>query len=99
MPQTLEPYASHQEVPLELDPSQVRLGPQGRVVIPAPFREELGLKAGETLIVRLEDGRLILERPKNVLRRLRDRFKVIPPEVKLSEELLRDRRAEAEREP
>lgn len=84
--------------PDELDPGQVRLGPQGRVVIPAPFREELGLKAGETLVVRLEGGRLIFERPQNVLRRLRDRFKGIPAEVKLSEELLHDRRAEAERE-
>lgn len=33
----------------------------GRVVIPKPLREELGLRAGEEIEVRVRDGRIELE--------------------------------------
>jgi AbrB family looped-hinge helix DNA binding protein len=72
--------------------TEVRVGPLGRLVIPAPMRHALGIDAGSTLIARLEDGRLILEKRETIENRLRDRFRVVPPEVSLSDELIRERR-------
>ena len=39
----------------------VRLGPQGRVVIPAPIRKALGLRSGDTLLCGAAEDRLVLE--------------------------------------
>jgi len=76
----------------------VRVGPQGRIVIPAAVREELGLGVGDELSTRVEDGRLVLERREDVVRRLRGRYAAIAPGRSLSEELIAERREEAEAE-
>lgn len=76
----------------------VRVGPQGRIVIPAAVREELGLDVGDELSTRVEDGRLVLERREDVARRLRERYAAIVPGRSLSEELIAERREEAEAE-
>ena len=78
--------------------TEVQLGPQGRVVIPAPLRRLLGFEAGDTLVARLEDGRLILEKRETIKRRLKARFARLPIEKSLASELLAERREEAERE-
>jgi AbrB family looped-hinge helix DNA binding protein len=44
-------------------PTEVQLGPQGHLVIPAQIRRLLGFEPGDRLVARLEDGRLILEKP------------------------------------
>lgn len=46
----------------------------------------------------VEDGRLVLEKPANVIRRLRRRFQTVPTGVSLADELILERRHEAERE-
>lgn len=66
----------------------VRVGPQGRIVIPAAVREELGLGVGDELATRVEDGRLVLERREDVARRLRERFASVAPGRSLSEKLM-----------
>jgi len=76
----------------------VRVGPQGRIVIPIDLRRELKLEEGTALHARVSDGALVLESPAAVLARLRKRFASIPREPSLSDELIRDRRAEAQRE-
>jgi AbrB family looped-hinge helix DNA binding protein len=76
----------------------VSLGPQGRLVIPAKLRRELGLEEGATLAIRSEGGRLILEPREEVLRRLRGRFAQVADGRLLSEELIAERREEARRE-
>ena len=76
----------------------VRVGPQGRIVIPAAVREELGLGVGDELSTRVEDGRLVLERREDVARRLRNRFASVAPGRSLSEELIAERREEARTE-
>lgn len=76
----------------------MRVGPQGRIVIPAAVREAMGLGVGEELIARVEDGRLILERRENAARRLKERFSKVAPGRSLSEELVAERREEAKRE-
>ncbi|CAN5787680.1 hypothetical protein BH23ACT11_BH23ACT11_10280 [soil metagenome] len=76
----------------------VRVGPQGRIVIPAAVREELGLGVGDELSTRVEDGRLVLERREDVARRLQGKFASVAPGRSLSEELISERRREAEAE-
>lgn len=74
-------------------PVEVRIGPQGRLVIPAPLRKRLGLQEGDRLIAHLEDGRLVLETRANILDRLQRRFEGIPPGVSLADELILERHA------
>jgi AbrB family looped-hinge helix DNA binding protein len=77
----------------------VHVGPQGRLVIPAPLRRALRLEPGETLMARVEADRLVLERPRAALGRLQRAFRdAVPEGVSLVDDLLADRRAEAGRE-
>ena len=77
---------------------EVRIGPQGRLVIPAVLRKRLGVQQGDTLIAHLEDGRLVLETREHILDRLRSRFKGIPSDVSLAEELIAERHEEGRRQ-
>lgn len=74
----------------------VTLGPQGRLVVPAALRRELGLEEGSPLAIRTEGRRLILEPRTEVLRRVRSRY--AKGGKRMSNELIADRRAEARRE-
>ena len=78
--------------------TEVRLDPQGRLVIPAPLRHSLGFESGDSLIARMEDGRLILEKTETIKRRLKNHFAQLPPGASLAEELIAERREEAKRE-
>ena len=77
---------------------EVSVGRQGRLVIPAVLRRSLGLGEGDTLVARQEQGRLVLEKPSAIRQRLRDRFAGVPAERRLVDELLAERRLEAQRE-
>jgi AbrB family looped-hinge helix DNA binding protein len=78
---------------------KVRLGPEGRVVIPAPIREALGLKEGDVLFARLEGGEIKLLTPRAAMMRAQAIVRsFVPGGVSLAEELIADRRREAERE-
>jgi AbrB family looped-hinge helix DNA binding protein len=76
----------------------VNLGPQGRLVVPAKFRRDLGLEEGTTLAVSSDGRRLILEPRREVLRRVRRRYAKLPKGTRLSSELIADRREAARRE-
>ena len=78
--------------------AKVHVGPQGRIVIPAQFRKALDICPGETLIARVEDGRLVLETRERILARVQSWFAHISPEVSLVDELIAERREEARRE-
>jgi len=75
----------------------VRLGPQGRLVVPVELRRELDLEEGSELSIRSDGRRLILEPRSEVLRRLRKRFADVD-DVSLADELRADRAKEARRE-
>ena len=76
----------------------VRMGPQGRIVVPAELRRELGLDEGSTMTAMTEGGRLIFEPRSVVLGRLRQRFSEVPSSTHLADELVADRREESQRE-
>jgi len=78
--------------------AEVHLGPQGRLVIPAALRRSLGLEGGDLLIVRLEAGRLVLEKPEAIKHRLKARFSGLTKGISLADELLAERREEAKGE-
>lgn len=77
---------------------EVRVGRQGRIVIPVEIREELGLKEGERLNARIEDERLVLEGRLAAFERLRREFREGAGDRDLVAELIAERRAEARRE-
>jgi len=80
-------------------PTKVRLGPAGRVVIPAAFRDALAVKDGDTMIASLEDGEIRLATVAAVARRVQASVRQFVPEgVSLSDELIAERRREAARE-
>ena len=79
-------------------PGVVRVGPQGKIVIPAHVRHALNILPGQLLIARAEDGRLVLEKREQILARLQDTFTQASQGISLVDELIADRREEARRE-
>jgi AbrB family looped-hinge helix DNA binding protein len=78
--------------------AEIRVGKQGRVVIPADLREEIGLQPGDKLSAQVEDGRLVLEPRAEALTRVQRRFRHASGDRKLVDELIAERRAAAARE-
>jgi AbrB family looped-hinge helix DNA binding protein len=78
-------------------PIPVRLGPQGRLVVPVELRRELHLAEGTEMAIRSDGRRLILEPRNEVLRRLRRRFDRVRA-ISLADELVAERSYEAHRE-
>lgn len=70
------------------------MGAQGRLVVPAEIRKELGLEPGDELVVHAEEGRVVLERRVDAARRLRGLY-ASPRTQGLVEELLAERRRAA----
>jgi len=78
---------------------KVRLGPEGRIVVPAPFREALKLKEGDVLFARLEGNEVQLLTPKAAMQRAQAMLRqFVPDDVSLADELIRERRRETEEE-
>jgi AbrB family looped-hinge helix DNA binding protein len=78
---------------------RIRLGPQGRIVIPAHFRRAMGIETGEPLVATLDgEGRLVIETRKAAWESFLKLFEGIPTDVDLVGELIAERRAEARRE-
>ena len=74
----------------------VKLGSNGRLVIPAEYRKALGVEEGDELVVRFKDGELRLSTRKVALKRAQERVRRYMPEgVSLADELIRERREEA----
>lgn len=82
-----------------MNASRTKLGKNGRVVIPASFRDELGLKDGDDLTMKIVDGEVRISSPNLAIKRARDMVsKHVPEGVSLVDDLIAMRRAEAERE-
>jgi len=82
-----------------MEETRVRVNENGRVVIPASFRQALGINAGDEVVLRVEDDELRIttmkhriERAKRLLRRH------IKPGTSLVDDLIAERRMAAKRE-
>jgi AbrB family looped-hinge helix DNA binding protein len=76
-----------------------RLGDDGRVVIPAPLRKELGLHPGDTIVLDVDDRGLHLRSLAQVVKEVQDAFAPYRrPGASVVDELIEERRAEAARD-
>jgi AbrB family looped-hinge helix DNA binding protein len=79
--------------------TRLRVNENGRVVIPAAFRKAVGIKAGDEVILRVEDDELrITTMKKRIERAQRHARKYVKPGVSLVDELIAERREAAKRE-
>jgi AbrB family looped-hinge helix DNA binding protein len=75
------------------------MGENGRIVIPAPIREAMGLKPGDRLELSIdEDGLRIQTAQQQIARAQAVVRKIFGPGRSLSKELIAERRLEAKRE-
>jgi AbrB family looped-hinge helix DNA binding protein len=74
----------------------LKVGRQGRIVIPAALCKALGLEPGDTLVCRSEGDRLILRARCTAEEELWKRFAKV--KGSLSQELIAERRREAKHE-
>ena len=71
----------------------------GRVILPAAFRKSLGLAKGDTVLMELHGEEVRLRPARSALRRLQEKLRDYAPEDgSVSDELIADRRQEAEGE-
>ncbi|MGA2216630.1 MAG: AbrB/MazE/SpoVT family DNA-binding domain-containing protein [Terracidiphilus sp.] len=77
-----------------------KINQNGRIVIPAAIREQMGLSPGDTLFMSVEGDVLKLESHRARVRRVQEEFKkyVKPGEMLMSDQLIAERREEARRE-
>ncbi len=79
--------------------AKVTLSANGRIVIPAAIRQELGFAPGDRLLMEVEDGVLRVESFDARLARIQDELvQLVGPDRLVSDELIAERRAEAWRE-
>jgi AbrB family looped-hinge helix DNA binding protein len=78
---------------------RLTLGPGGRVVIPAALREAMEVEEGDAILAWVEEGELHLLSPRVGARQAQAMLKGLLPEgVSLADELISERRREAEAE-
>ncbi len=78
---------------------KTKLGQSGRIVIPTAYRKKLGLKSGDEIIMHLDEAGLHIYTPAQALARAQALVRRYVPEGRdLSEELISERREEANRE-
>lgn len=71
----------------------------GRIVIPAEYRQTLGLHVGDEVILQLEDNQIRLFTPRQAIQHAQALVRqYVPQDRSLVDELLAVRRAEAARE-
>lgn len=78
---------------------QTRMTKEGRVLIPAELRKSLGLKDQEPLTIYVQDGEIRIVSRLQAIKQMQRRMAVHRVEgVSVVDELLRERREQAERE-
>jgi AbrB family looped-hinge helix DNA binding protein len=78
---------------------RTRIGKKGRIVIPAPMREALGMAEGDVLDLRVVDGELRFSTLQSRIRRAQEWVRgIVPPGVSLADELSAERREAAKHE-
>jgi len=79
--------------------TKMRVNENGRLVIPASFRKILGIRAGDEVILRIQDNELLITTMKRRLQRAQAIVrKHVKPGVSLVDELIAERREAAKHE-
>ncbi|CAK0758843.1 AbrB/MazE/SpoVT family DNA-binding domain-containing protein [Azospirillaceae bacterium] len=79
--------------------SHITMAENGRLIIPAGMRAEIGLPEGGKMVARVENGTVILEPFEDAVRRARDLVRrYVPQGISLTDELVAERHAATERE-
>ena len=82
-----------------MDISTATIDRAGRVVIPAAIRKELGLEPGGELLIHVDNGTIQLYTRKQAIEKAKAYFRqFIKPGESIVDELLEERRREAEAE-
>jgi len=79
--------------------TEVQIGAQGRMIIPAALRKSMNLKPGDRLIARQAGDSLVLERRSDIEKRLLAMFTDASINTSLAAQLIAERRQEASSEP
>ncbi len=75
------------------------IGEGGRLVIPSEYRKALGIKPGDEVLLLLDDGEIRIVSKNQALKRVQEKVRRYVPEGRsLSEELIKERKEEADRE-
>jgi AbrB family looped-hinge helix DNA binding protein len=83
----------------ESHPVKARLNNNGRIVIPAEIRHQMGLEPGDTVLLSVEGNVLKVESHRARIRKVQESMRqFIPAGSGLSGELISDRREEARQE-
>lgn len=77
---------------------KAKMSANGRIVIPAAIRRELGLAVGDELTLGVERGRVVIESRANLLRSIQAEVKAAAGDRNLVDELIAERRRTAARE-
>jgi AbrB family looped-hinge helix DNA binding protein len=76
-----------------------KVNENGRVVIPAAFRKALGIRTGDEVVLRMEDDELRITTMKRRIERAQRLVrKYVKPGTSLVDELIAERRREAQNE-
>jgi AbrB family looped-hinge helix DNA binding protein len=71
----------------------------GKLIIPAAFRRKLGIDIGDTVVIELGEDGLHVRSLSSAVRRAQDIVReFVPDDVSLADELIAERRIEAEHE-
>ena len=71
----------------------------GRIIVPAEFRRTMGLTKGDTVLMELHGDELRVRPARSALRRIQAKYRTLAPtEGLVSDELIAERRAEADGE-
>jgi AbrB family looped-hinge helix DNA binding protein len=76
---------------------RTKIGPGGRVVIPARYRKSIGIGVGDEVVLILDGEGVRLMTPRQAVKRAQDLVRRYVPEgISLADELIEDRRKETE---
>ena len=78
---------------------RTRLSQNGRIVIPATFREAMGIEVGDEVVLRLQDDELRITTKQRRIQRAQERAqRYLKPGTSLVDELIAERREAAKHE-
>jgi AbrB family looped-hinge helix DNA binding protein len=83
----------------EAPTTYTKLNENGRILIPAAIREQMGIKPGDSVVLTLEDGVLRVESYRATIRKMQQEMQQYKkPGVSVTDEFIAERREEARRE-